>query len=96
MSLLVNKYICEASSGEVSAVMQMWSDGEGTGMLIKSQTVFPGSDFRLVSAFLFPLNPNLTFLSGCSLFQVAIMWKNWLPPFLTSFSDALFVLRGTS
>lgn len=61
--------MCEASSGEVSTVMQMGSDGEGMRMLIESQTVFPGSDFRLEGTVLFLLNPTAVTQPNLSLYQ---------------------------
>ncbi len=69
ISFLVNKNMCEASSGEVSTVMQMGSDGEGMRMLIESQTVFPGSDFRLEGTVLFLLNPTAVTQPNLSLYQ---------------------------
>lgn len=61
--------MCEASPGKVSNMMQMWSDGEGTRMLIESQTVFPHFDFRLEGTVLFLLNPTAVTQPNLSLYQ---------------------------
>lgn len=50
-------------------MMQMWSDGEGTGMLIESQTVFLGSDFRRERTVLLLLNPTAVTQPNLSLYQ---------------------------
>lgn len=76
--------MCGASAGELSTVMQMRSDGEGTRMLIESQTVFPRFDFRQEGTVLFLLNPTAVTQPNLSLyqdtlFQVTVRWKNQLP-----------------
>lgn len=59
--------MCAAGAGEVSTVMQMWSDREGTRMLIESQTVFPRFDFRLEGNVLF--NPTAVTQPNLSVYQ---------------------------
>lgn len=50
-------------------MMQIWGDGEGTRMLIESQTVLLGSDFRLEGTVLFLLNPTTVTQPNLSLYQ---------------------------